>query len=53
MTSLSEGLNKPSLAFLLLNMTGRDDKTVATLTGPVFGLLTTLMQDFKLSHWYF
>ena len=53
MTSLSEGLNKPSLAFLLLNTMGRDDKTGARLTGSVFSQLTALMQDFKLLHRYF
>ena len=53
MTSLSEWLNRLSLAFSLLNMIGRDDKTVARLTGPVFGQLTALMQDFKMSHRYF
>ena len=53
MASLSERHKYTQPCFsVVIYMTGRDDKTVTRLTGPVLGQLTALMQDFKLSHWY-
>lgn len=49
MASLSEWHKHTQPCFFIVKyMMGRDDKTVARLTGQVFGQLTALMQEFKI-----